>query len=89
VGANRAHPGEKTLKLNLLFFVMDLLIVLAYPIVFVHGKWRQFSKPKERFGWANLLVQPHQADNQWTTLNTRKKGLDEYSNNLFPRPANT
>jgi len=35
------------MKLNLLFIVMDFLIILAYPIVFVHGKLRQFAKPKE------------------------------------------
>jgi NADH:ubiquinone oxidoreductase subunit 3 (subunit A) len=32
------------MKLNLLFIVMDLLTILAYPIVFVYGKLRQFSK---------------------------------------------
>jgi hypothetical protein len=47
---------EKTLKLNLLFIVMDLLTLLAYPIVFVHGKLRQFSKPKEGVPVPNLLV---------------------------------
>ncbi len=35
------------MKLNLLFIVMDLLTLLAYPIVFAHGKLRQFAKPKE------------------------------------------
>jgi hypothetical protein len=35
------------MKLNLIFIVMDLLTLLAYPIVFVHGKIRQFSRPKE------------------------------------------
>ena len=35
------------LKLNVLFIVMDLLIILAYPIVFAHGKLRQLAKPKE------------------------------------------
>ena len=35
------------MKLNLLFIVMDLLTLLAYPIVFVQGKLRQFSKSKE------------------------------------------
>ncbi len=35
------------MKLNLLFIVMDLLILAAYPIVFVHGKMRKFSKSKE------------------------------------------
>ena len=35
------------MKLNLLFIVMDLLTLLAYPIVFVHGKLRRFYKLKE------------------------------------------
>jgi len=37
---------EKTVKLNLLFIVMDLLTLLAYPIVFIYSGLRQFSKPK-------------------------------------------
>jgi hypothetical protein len=44
------------MKLNLLFIVMDLLTILAYPIVFLHGKLRQFAKPKENIARANLLV---------------------------------
>jgi hypothetical protein len=47
---------EKTMKLSLLFVVMDLLTLLAYPIVFVHGKRRQFSKSRESIPRANLLV---------------------------------
>jgi hypothetical protein len=47
---------EKTLKLNLLFIVMDLLTVLAYPIVFVHNKLRQFSKSKESAPVPDLFV---------------------------------
>jgi hypothetical protein len=35
------------MKLNLLFIVMDLLTILAYPIVFLHGKLRRLSKSKE------------------------------------------
>jgi NADH:ubiquinone oxidoreductase subunit 3 (subunit A) len=35
------------LKLNLLFIVMDMLTVLAFPIVFMYGKLRQLSKLKE------------------------------------------
>jgi len=35
------------MKLNLLFIVMDLLTILAYPFVFVYDKLRQFSKLKE------------------------------------------
>jgi hypothetical protein len=44
------------MKLNLLFIVMDLLTLLAYPIVFVHGKLRQFSSSKESIPVMNLLV---------------------------------
>ena len=44
------------MKLNLLFIVMDLLTILAYPIVFVHGKLRQFSELKESTALNNLLV---------------------------------
>jgi hypothetical protein len=35
------------MKLNFFFIVMDLLILLAYPILFVHGRLRKFSKSKE------------------------------------------
>jgi hypothetical protein len=45
-----------TLKLKLLFIVMDLLTILAYPIVYVDGRLRQFSKPEENIKLANLLV---------------------------------
>jgi hypothetical protein len=48
--------GEKSLKLNLLFTVLDLLTLLAYPIVFVHGKLRQFAKPKESTSHANFFA---------------------------------
>jgi hypothetical protein len=44
------------MKLNLLFIVMDLLTIVAYPIVFVHGKLRQFSKLKESVTLKNLLA---------------------------------
>ena len=47
---------EQTVRLNLLFIVMELLIVLAYPIVFVHGKLHAFPKSKARVPLANLLV---------------------------------
>lgn len=47
---------EKTMKLSLLFIVMDLLTLLAYPIVFVHNKLRQFSKSKASIPVPNLLV---------------------------------
>jgi hypothetical protein len=45
-----------TMKLNLLFIVMELLILLAYPIVFVYGKLRQVSRLKESISLANILV---------------------------------
>ena len=37
------------MKLNLLFIVMDLFIILAYPFVFLHGKLRHFSKARNVF----------------------------------------
>jgi NADH:ubiquinone oxidoreductase subunit 3 (subunit A) len=47
---------EKTMKLSLLFIVMDLLTLLAYPIVFVYGKLCQFSRSKESIRVPNLFV---------------------------------
>ena len=44
------------MKLNMLFIVMDLLTVLAYPIVFVHGKLRHYLKPKESIHPPNSWV---------------------------------
>lgn len=35
------------MKLYILFMAMDLLTLLAYPFVFMHGRLRQFSKAKE------------------------------------------
>ncbi len=43
------------MKLQLLFTVMDLFIVLAYPIVFVHGQLRKFAKSHGNLTLANLL----------------------------------
>jgi hypothetical protein len=37
---------EKNMKLHLIFVLIDVLIILAYPIVFVSGKMRQFLKIK-------------------------------------------
>jgi hypothetical protein len=42
------------MKLNLLFIVMDLFTLLAYPFVFMHGKLGQFSK--ESVPVPNILV---------------------------------
>lgn len=35
------------MKLYMLFIAMDLLTLLAYPFVFMHGRLRQFAKAKE------------------------------------------
>ena len=44
------------MKLNLLFMVMDLLTLLAYLIVYMDGKLRQFSNLKENKTLANSLL---------------------------------
>jgi hypothetical protein len=44
------------MRLNLLFIVMYLLTLLAYPLVFVHGKLRRFSNSKVSIPLANLLA---------------------------------
>ena len=44
------------MKLNILFIIMDLFTILAYPFVFVHGKILQFSKARETTQLANVLV---------------------------------
>jgi hypothetical protein len=44
------------MKLNLLFIVLYMLTILAYPVVFVHGKLGWFSKSKGSFPVTILLV---------------------------------
>ncbi len=44
------------LKLNLLFIVMDVLTIVAYPIVFVHRKLSQFSKSIAGISLARFLL---------------------------------
>jgi hypothetical protein len=44
------------MKLNLLFIAMELLTLLAYPIVFVHGKLRPFAKSRESVHVPNLYI---------------------------------
>lgn len=44
------------MKLNLLFIVMDLLTLLAYPIVYAYGKLRPFAQSKESIPVADILV---------------------------------
>jgi len=52
------------MKLSLLFIVMDLLTILAYPIVFLHGKLRRFSKSKEGITLALVPVPVTQVNSQ-------------------------
>lgn len=40
--------GEIKMKLNLLFFVMDMLTLLAYPIVYLHSKVYRFFRDKRK-----------------------------------------
>ena len=49
--------------LHLLFIIMDLLILLAYPIVFVYDKLHMASGSKESNPLANVLVQSHVLNN--------------------------
>jgi hypothetical protein len=42
-----------TIKLNLIFFVMDLLTLLVYPVLFLYGKFYRSLKTKEN---VNSLV---------------------------------
>jgi len=42
------------MKLKLLFIVMDLFALLAYPIVFMDGKLRRFIRSKEFILPANI-----------------------------------
>lgn len=37
---------EETMKLQVIFILIDIAILLAYPFVFVAGKVRQFLKIK-------------------------------------------
>jgi hypothetical protein len=39
---------EKNMKLNLLFLAMDLLTLVAYPVVFILYKLRQVSGPNPK-----------------------------------------
>ena len=47
------------MKLQFLFIVIDVLTLLVYPMVYVDGKLRQFSKSKEnilRFTFTNSVT---------------------------------
>lgn len=45
-----------TIKLNLIFIVMDLLTLLVYPIMFVYGKIYRQLRAKENAVLVNSLV---------------------------------
>jgi hypothetical protein len=47
---------EMIMKLNSIFILMELITLLAYPIVFVQSKLSSFSRSKERIPVANLLI---------------------------------
>jgi hypothetical protein len=44
------------MKLVLLFIVMDMLTILAYPFVFLYGKLHQFLKPRPSVDPASYLI---------------------------------
>jgi hypothetical protein len=44
------------MKLNLIFFVMDVLTILAYPAVFVYGKLHQYLRTKDSIHRTYLLL---------------------------------
>lgn len=41
------------MKLNVIFIMMDVLTLLVYPIVFVIGKLRGYSKSRESIALSN------------------------------------
>lgn len=73
---------ETTLKLKLLFVVMDLLTVLAYLIVLVHSNLRRFSKSKGRIPAPNVfvIVPAAPGNDQLELMNMRKKRMYAYAN---------
>ena len=44
------------MKLNFLFIVMDLLTLLAYPMVFAYGKVRRFLISNDGVSLVSLIV---------------------------------
>jgi len=67
------------MRLSLLFIVMDLLTLLAYPIVYVHGRLRPFSKPKENAKLAtSLLIGTIMQVTNQKIMNEFKKGFYAY-----------
>ena len=45
-----------TIKLSLLFIAMELLTLLAYPIMFVQSRLLRFSKSRERIPVSKLSM---------------------------------
>ena len=50
------YREKMTMKLSLFFIAMDLLTLLAYPILFVHGRLRQFSHKTESIALTSSLA---------------------------------
>jgi|GEM_PF-919418 len=44
------------IKLNLIFIAMDLLSLLVYPIIFMHGKLRRLSRSNGNIVFGNVLA---------------------------------
>lgn len=44
------------MKLNLLFIIMDLFTIMAYPFVFIHSKFLRVSKTRTNLQLANGLL---------------------------------
>lgn len=47
---------KMTIKLNLLFVALDLLTLLIYPVIYVHGKLHRILKAKDRLILENSLT---------------------------------
>ena len=75
------------MKLNLIFFMMDLLTILAYPIVFAYSKLHQDFKPKGSIHLPDEFI----GDRSYRTgkmieqkvMKVRRRGNYAYSNDLF------
>ena len=55
------------MKLYMLFIVMDLFTLMAYPFVLMHGKLSQFSKARNVL--VTLLTRSHPADDLSEKIN--------------------
>lgn len=58
-----------TLKLNLFFIAMDILTLMAYPIVFVHGKICRFFKSYEVLFCNSLNLRSRNSRSDFCRLN--------------------